>query len=374
MGILDRYIGRQVIISTLIAVIVLSGVLVLGRVMKQLEDLLGSAQLPPELVLEFVLNILPFSLKFTIPWGFLTAILLIFGRMSADNEIVSIRMAGVSMPRLCLPVFALAVGLAGICFWVNISVGPHAQAKIKRLFYEVATDDPATFFQAGKTIDSFPDTLIYTEGKNGNELTNLKIFTLDGRRVLQFLYAQRATLRHLSGEDVFELELEGAKVIAKNPDDPSDLSKVHPVSVEKRTLTFSLEKLKERAFRVNPGTKDTATLRAELASGVEEITQEELTVAQRSEWRTEISMRYSFSMACLTFALIGIPLGVTAQRRETSIGFVFSLIIGCVYFFFIILADSYRADPSKHAEVLMWIPNVIFIGLGFYLFRRLSRR
>jgi hypothetical protein len=48
----------------------------------------------------------------------------------------------------------------------------------------VATDDPATFFQAGRTIDSFPDTLIYTEGKNGNELTNLKIFTLDGRRVL----------------------------------------------------------------------------------------------------------------------------------------------------------------------------------------------
>ena len=153
MGILDRYIGRQVLISTLIAVVVLSGVLVLGRVMKQLEDLLGSADLPPEVVAEFVMNILPFSLKFTIPWGFLTAILLIFGRMSADNEVVSIRMAGVSMQRLCMPVFLLAALLAGICFWVNVEVGPKAQAKIKRLFYEVATDDPTTFFQEGQVID-----------------------------------------------------------------------------------------------------------------------------------------------------------------------------------------------------------------------------
>ena len=80
---------------------------------------------------------------------------------------------------------------------MNVDVGPKAQAKIKRLFYEVATYDPTTFFQAGQTIDRFPDTLIYTDKKDGNELTDLKILKLDGRKVLQFLYAKHATLRHV---------------------------------------------------------------------------------------------------------------------------------------------------------------------------------
>ena len=76
----------------------------------------------------------------------------------------------------------------------------------------------------------------------------------------------------------------------------------------------------------------------------------------------------------MTFSLVGIPLGVTAQRRETSIGFALSLIIGCVYFLFILLADIVKENASVFPHVLMWMPNVIFILLGGWLFLRLCRR
>ena len=79
-------------------------------------------------------------------------------------------------------------------------------------------------------------------------------------------------------------------------------------------------------------------------------------------------------MACLTFVLIGIPLGVTAQRRETSVGFLLSLVIAIVYFLFIIIADPFRDKPDAMPHLLMWLPNVIFITLGMVLFIRLSRK
>ena len=82
MKILDRYIGRQILFATSFAVIVLSFVLVLGNIFKELLDqLVQRPDLDFGYVVRFVGNVLPFSLIFTIPWGFLTSVLLVFGRL-----------------------------------------------------------------------------------------------------------------------------------------------------------------------------------------------------------------------------------------------------------------------------------------------------
>jgi lipopolysaccharide export system permease protein len=79
-------------------------------------------------------------------------------------------------------------------------------------------------------------------------------------------------------------------------------------------------------------------------------------------------------MASFAFGLIGVPLAVTAQRKETSIGFMLSLAVALVYFLCIIFADTVRNKPHLHPEILVWSPNILFVGLGLWLFWRLSRR
>ena len=66
----------------------------LGNVFKRLLDLLVNNDAPLDLILSFIAYILPFSLTFTIPWGFLTAVLLVFGRLSAENELIAWRSSG----------------------------------------------------------------------------------------------------------------------------------------------------------------------------------------------------------------------------------------------------------------------------------------
>src|SRR5438477_10380656 len=78
---LDRYIGRQLLVTAIFAVAVLSVVLVLGNIFKKLLDLLVNQNAPASLIFSFIAYVLPFSLTFTIPWGFLTAVLLVFGRL-----------------------------------------------------------------------------------------------------------------------------------------------------------------------------------------------------------------------------------------------------------------------------------------------------
>ena len=68
--ILDRYVFRQVLVTSLFAVAVLSVVLVVGKLFKELLDLLVNHDAPLDLILSFIAYILPFSLTFTIRGAF----------------------------------------------------------------------------------------------------------------------------------------------------------------------------------------------------------------------------------------------------------------------------------------------------------------
>jgi lipopolysaccharide export system permease protein len=91
-------------------------------------------------------------------------------------------------------------------------------------------------------------------------------------------------------------------------------------------------------------------------------------------YQVEVSKRFSLSLAALSFALIAVPLGITAHRKETSVGFALSLVIAFGYFFFIIIADTLRENSNAMPILLVWLPNIVFTGLGVWLFARLARR
>jgi lipopolysaccharide export system permease protein len=149
--------------------------------------------------------------------------------------------------------------------------------------------------------------------------------------------------------------------------DPFDLRKVRDgINMAEGTLPIGLDELYEKEKkRPSRSALSIEQLLDQLKSGDKR---------ERSASRTEINKRFSFPFSCLAFALIGVPLGVTAHRRETSIGFLMSLVVAVSYFLFIILADTIRGNPKFYPEYLIWFPNVLFIGLGFWLYRRLARQ
>jgi lipopolysaccharide export LptBFGC system permease protein LptF len=367
--IFDRYLGRQVASATLIGVALLSGVMVLGNVYKKLDQLLGNTELPISVIAEFVMLVIPFSLIFTIPWAFLTGILLVFGRLSADNELVSLRMTGMSMPRICAPVFVLAIMLSGVCLWVNVSLAPAAKDRMKRLFYQVAVKNPETLFQEGQVLERVPGYRIYTSKRHDKTLTDMHIIMLKGTQAGTYIHADKATLHTTPGSIDLQMELEGM-----TEETVPAQGQVGTLAMKEQWLKLPLSEMQKDTVRVNASMKTTSALAEEVRTWKDTVTGEALTPVTRSLSLTELSKRYSFSLACFTFALVGIPLGVTAQRRETSSGFALSLITATVYIVFIILADTLNDKPAAMPHIIMWLPNVIFLGMGGWLFYKLSRK
>ena len=372
--IFDRYLGKQVLSATLMGVLLLSGVMVLGNVYKKLDQLLGDTQLPLGVIAEFISLVIPFSLIFTIPWAFLTSILLVFGRLSADNELVSLRMTGWSMTRICTSVFALAISLSAICYWVNIELAPAAKNRMKMLFYEVALENPEALFQEGRVLEKIPGFRIYTGSREGREMKDLEIIETEKGLAKRNVRARRAVLETEAGVMDFTLHLYDAEIESITHTKDKKVDKIEFIKAGETAFKFPLSRLRDRSVRINPSMKTTDQLWQEVTSHNDSITGKKLDDKQVSPSRTELNKRYSFSLACFTFALVGIPLGVTAQRRETSTGFALSLITATVYIAFIIFGDTLNDNPKAMPHLIMWLPNVLFLNIGGWLFFRLSRR
>jgi lipopolysaccharide export system permease protein len=114
--------------------------------------------------------------------------------------------------------------------------------------------------------------------------------------------------------------------------------------------------------KVRSGNMTNGEILAEVAANPE------LSPNRKLKLRSEITRRYSFSMASLAFAFIAVPLGLAARRRDTSSGLIFSLLIGTGYFLVTVFADQFKSEAAVTA--MLWAPNAVCVLLGLFLFHR----
>jgi lipopolysaccharide export system permease protein len=69
-------------------------------------------------------------------------------------------------------------------------------------------------------------------------------------------------------------------------------------------------------------------------------------------------------MASFCFVLVGIPLGIKAQRKESTIGMAIALAVSLGYYLIVILMLSLHKNFVIHPEYLIWLAVVICLGLA----------
>ena len=245
---------------------------------------------------------------------------------------------------------------------------PAAQEKLRSTIYDLATRNPMALFDSDQVIDQFPGRKIYVGRKEGNKLENIIVFEMNSHAVpIRVTYARTGMLEADLEHKRILMHLYQARYQQRDEKDPLDLRKVRDgINMAEGTLPISLDELYEKEKK-RPSRS---------ALSIEQLLDQLKSESsrERSASRTEINKRFSFPFSCLAFALIGVPLGVTAHRRETSIGFAVGLIVAVTYFLFVIIGDTLRSNPALHPELLVWFPNVLFLFLGLILFRRLARQ
>jgi len=96
-----------------------------------------------------------------------------------------------------------------------------------------------------------------------------------------------------------------------------------------------------------------------------------------SEERMSVQMylQKNFAMAFSVFSLavFGVPLAIRIGRKESSANLGIALVIAMSYYFLMIVVSWLEGSPALRPDLLIWLPNIIFQAVGFWMLFRSGR-
>ncbi len=397
---LDRYILRQLIAVTFLGVLSLTLLMLLGQLFKELHALLVESGAPPTIVIDFILQVIPFSLTFSVPWGFLTAVLLVYGRLAADNELTSMRMAGLSLWRLSAPAIGMGIALSALCYYINIEVAPRGKNAMSDLVMKAAMDNPKALLRSSQDATKLDKVQLYIEGRDGDRLVGVHIFPLrDGRgKAVADFDAMHAESAVVGNFDIKSRQLEltlNNTTIEQTKGHESVLPSIGSMSLSVHIPIRTERKLKPNRFTnaeisevlehlevlrpvdrkkmktyslaaaATPAFPCASQLWAAACSDTGRY-QDAMNTKNERAFRTEGLQRASFACACIVFSLIGVPLAITARRRDTSTGFAIGILVAAVYFVALVFCELSRKASGITPYIVLWIPNILCAAFAIW--------
>jgi lipopolysaccharide export system permease protein len=369
VSILQRYIARQVLFTLIVAVAVFSAILLTGNALKQILELLSTKQVPAGAVLKQLLYLIPFVMTFSLPMGMMTACLLVFSRLSADNEISAMRACGQSFWQLIAPVLATGFLLSLVCLYFNLQQAPLLKAAFKQGLSQLGLSHPTALLEPGRFNDDFPGYLIYVSSSDGERIRDVSIYNLDAHgNVIQKIRATHGELHPDLPRKQILITLYNVKFEIHDPNDPNNPQKIYPgPTAGQQQLVMDISPM----IAARQVRRDTNHLTfTELVAAIVHLKQRGV---NPSPYVVRAHRQWATSFSCLAFAMIAIPFGIRSQRRETSIGIAWSLALAFGYYFLIIVGEALANKPQFYPEVIVWLPNFIFQTLGILLLYRISR-
>lgn len=357
------------------AIAVFAFVLGVFVILKEVAGPFASGQITGQMFAYLVAITIPGVLPYALPMGLLTAILLVLGRLSAQNEIVAMKAAGMSLWRITAPVILLGLIGVAISAVINVSYAPVADRAFRETLRSAAQTDPLRFFSPRTFVKHFPGYVIFADRREGDELREINVWELDEhQRAIRHLQGQRALLGfdEEAGEIVLTVYNANGQII--DPDmPPSDQDATHVVEFQESEFRLPLDQLlgegRGQAKLAFMTLQQLLQLRRDAIDDGGEGSFE-----RRIELQTAIQKKFSFSFAVLSLALVAIPLGIKASRTETYANFALALALAMCYFLTFVLCSWLEKNPALRPDLLIWAPNFFFQGLGGALYWRAARQ
>lgn len=373
MKTIEKYVFTSFLTSFLLAFLVLTFVLTIGLMFQIVGYILDG--LAPALIGEFVLVSFPETLQWTVPLAILVASVLVFSRMSADSEVAAMRACGINLYSIMKwpVVFGLACSLLGA--WVNNEVVPRGHEVRRNLKAKVSVGNGIDILKPGLWITDFPKVKIYFTGKEGRWIRNLTVID-ETSKVPRTIRAAQALVTE-EGRDVY-FDLRDMTMSPIDEDHPGMMRMARYQHVMKDALKESNYKKKLSDLRFFELLTDiearigTLAFRRDQAEARTDKGRAQLHEMRRnlSKAKVELSSRFVLAAASLCFVLVGIPLGIRAQRRESSIGMAISLAISLGYYLCVMLMQSLQKSYAIHPEFLIGLPVVASLGLAVWFTRK----
>jgi lipopolysaccharide export system permease protein len=268
---------------------------------------------------------------------------------------------GISLMQLMPPV--VLCGLLAVLLTLAVSIigVPWGNSAFKKMSIDVMKQNVAATIREKVFWDDVPGIVMYTEHYDEVQHSLKGVIIHDGRdkgRPLT-IFAADGAIGGASAQNDFRLALRNGSIHAAGK------------AGEYRLIQFG-----EYILTIGSSGQGTALGRNELDMTVAELGQQinspATTKTTRLKMLSELHSRFAFPFASLVFAIVAVPLGMQNRRSGKSAGFATSIGILLAYYVVQSLLRTLAEKGSLPPALALWLPNIFFLGLGWYLLRMAS--
>ncbi|NOY53273.1 MAG: LPS export ABC transporter permease LptF [Deltaproteobacteria bacterium] len=363
--ILPRYIQKEILPPFVLSLGIFTLVLFMQNAL-ELSNLIITKGVALSNIARIVLYTLPPTLWFTLPISFLTANLTALSRLSADNEVVAMNSLGIGMGSFVRPVMTLGILLFCLTFAVGALAVPWGRISLNQLVYRIFQESATAGIEPRVFNDSFTDLVIFADGVDREKDQLQHVLITDYRGALpETIYAQSGIIHSNPGKLTHTLTLHNGAVhqydarkgryrlIHFEEYQLSLVTDVAPVVYsmslgEKTYHEMSLAELRQASRAGNP--------------------------AERRDFQLHYYEKFALPFSCIIFGLVALPFGTRFRRSGKMIGFSWSLVIVFGYYLLLGAGRHFETTNMLSPMIAVWLPNVVFGGIGITALIRTSRR
>jgi len=341
----------------------LTAVLLVGNIIKFAELVIAKGVSPFD-ILRLMLYLLPYMLGFTVPMTCLIAMVLAFGRLSTDYELIAVRASGIAPIRLVSPMLLVGLVISCLLLIVNDRVAPAAHLAFRKQLKAIGVKQPAAYLESGTFIKEFPPYIIFIYQVEGRKLEHVRIYEPQPNGPTRTIIAERGEFERTTDRRSVQLKLFDGTVDEWDP--------LHPGSFYKATFTtYTMalrsdtddpermgKKLREMTFKELLGERRRLT-----AQGIDTL-----------PVSLELHRKVASSFAVLVFIGFGLALGLRLHHHERLTTFVWVLAIFMVYYLGTIGINAIALKGWLPPWVAMWMPNLVGGLAGLVLVLNAVRR
>jgi LPS export ABC transporter permease LptG/LPS export ABC transporter permease LptF len=378
MRILDRYVLREILPPFLLSLLILTFVLTLPPVMKQLEQLVAKG-VSWDVAVRIIATLIPQAMGLTIPMATLLGILIGLGRLSGDREAVALLACGVSPYRLLRPVVLFAVATTAATAYVMFEAIPDANQRYRDIIWDIVSKKVENDIQPRVFFDDFQNYVIYVRDvAPGGGWKD--VFVADTTKPDQATVTLAARGRLFLDRDKRLVNL----ILGEGTRYQSGRNRETQIYRFPNDTFFTLSAEQVFGRQEIPRTvseKGIAELRAD---GQQKLNRKEGALSPHPEI-IYIQQKFSLPVACLVFALIGVALGLSSAREGKMGAFVVGFAVVFAYYAIMEIAASqtrghYRAIEEAgrlhsasflNAHLARWWPNIVMglFGIAALIWR-----
>lgn len=355
MNIIDRYIIRKFLGTFFYAIALIVLVAVIFDASEKVDDFIEKKAPLKAILFDYYLNFIPYFANLFSPMFVFIAVIYFTSRMASRTEIVAILNGGMSFNRLMRPYFIAALFIAGLTFYLNGWVIPHAN-KIRLEFEYAYIRNPFTIKERNIHRQIKPGTLIYMESYNARENIGFR-FSLekikDGKRTY-FLNSDRiqwdSTANKWTIENYFIRTINGMEE-----------------HIERGVRKDTVLDFEPKDFRVR-----TSAIEAMDNFALNDFIREQKFQGSAAidAYLVEKYRRFSFPFA--TFILTGIGVALASRKVRGGIGLHLGagIALSFAYIVFMQIGTTYASKGEFPPLLSVWIPNIIFAVIAYFLFKK----